>query len=54
MASVIGDALHLNEYTQSKSILNFSSILFNSFMLNLGYGDPYEVKVELPWKPKKM
>ena len=29
-----------------------NSVIPLSFKINLGYGEPYEIRVKIPWKPK--
>ncbi|CAL5361063.1 unnamed protein product [Camellia sinensis] len=58
----MGIPLYLDEPTFKRSRLTFARICIevlankeipNSFKINLGYGDPYEIQVEVPWKPQR-
>ncbi|GMP66456.1 hypothetical protein CsSME_00026814 [Camellia sinensis var. sinensis] len=60
VASVIGKPLFLDEPTRLKSRLTFARVCVevdatkeipNSFKINLGYCEPYEIKVEVSWRP---
>ncbi|KAI8008509.1 Heavy metal-associated isoprenylated plant protein 46 [Camellia lanceoleosa] len=60
VASVIGKPLFLDEPTRLKSRLTFARVrvevdaskeIPNSFKINLGYCEPYEIKVEVSWRP---
>ncbi|CAL5415645.1 unnamed protein product [Camellia sinensis] len=59
---IIGTPLYLDEPTFKRSRLKFARIctevpankeILESFKINLGYGDPYEIQVEVPWKPQR-
>ncbi|KAI8543997.1 hypothetical protein RHMOL_Rhmol08G0261100 [Rhododendron molle] len=61
IASYIGNPLYLDEFTQDHSRLMFARVCIEvdaakeipkSFVVNLGYGEPYEIRVEVPWKPQ--
>ena len=32
--------------------INVNNVISASFKVNLGYGDPYKIRVEVPWKPQ--
>ena len=60
MASFISNTLNLDEFTENHSRLTFSRICIEievtkeippCFVVNLGYGEPFKIKVEVPWKP---
>ncbi|CAL5388912.1 unnamed protein product [Camellia sinensis] len=62
IASILGTPLYLDEPTFKRSRLTFAKICIEvpankeipkSFKINLGYGDPYEIQVEVPWKPQR-
>ncbi|CAL5438294.1 unnamed protein product [Camellia sinensis] len=62
IASILGTPLYLDEPTFKRSRLTFARICIEvpankeipkSFKINLGYGDPYEIQVEVPWKPQR-
>ncbi|CAL5332213.1 unnamed protein product [Camellia sinensis] len=62
IASILGTPLYLDEPTFKRSGLTFARIcievpankeISKSFKINLGYGDPYEIQVEVPWKPQR-
>ncbi|CAL5409866.1 unnamed protein product [Camellia sinensis] len=62
IASILGTPLYLDEPTFKKSRLTFARICIEvlankeipkSFKINLGYGDLYEIQVEVPWKPQR-
>ena len=53
--------MYLDEITECHSQLTFARICIevkatkvipSSFVINLGYGEPCEIRVELPWKPE--
>ncbi|KAI8552263.1 hypothetical protein RHMOL_Rhmol06G0253300 [Rhododendron molle] len=59
--SYIGNPLHLDEFTPDDNRLMFARVCIEveaakeipkSFVVNLGYGEPYEIRVEVPWKPQ--
>ncbi|KAI8544134.1 hypothetical protein RHMOL_Rhmol08G0272100 [Rhododendron molle] len=59
--SYIGNPLYLDDFTQDRSRLTFARVCIEvdaakeipkSFVVNLGYGEPYEIRVEVPWKPQ--
>ncbi|KAI8546613.1 hypothetical protein RHMOL_Rhmol07G0132600 [Rhododendron molle] len=61
IASYIGNSLYLDNFTQNHSRLMFARVCIEvdaakeipkSFVVNLGYGEPYEIRVEVPWKPQ--
>jgi len=61
IASVIGNPLYIDDFTQNHSRLTFARVCVEvdaakeipkSFVVNLGYGEPYEIRVEVPWKPQ--
>ncbi|XP_028077170.1 uncharacterized protein LOC114279146 [Camellia sinensis] len=58
----MGTPLYLDEPTFKRSRLAFARICIEvpankeipeSFKINLGYSDPYEIRVEVPWKPQR-
>ncbi|CAL5443148.1 unnamed protein product [Camellia sinensis] len=62
IASILGTPLYLDEPTFKRSRLTFARICIEvpankeipkSFKINLGYGDLYEIQVEVPWKPQR-
>ncbi|CAL5322985.1 unnamed protein product [Camellia sinensis] len=62
IASILGTPLYLDEPTFKRSRLTLARICIEvpankeipkSFKINLGYGDPYEIQVEVPWKPQR-
>ncbi|CAL5375354.1 unnamed protein product [Camellia sinensis] len=62
IASIMGTPLYLDEPTFKRSRLTFARICVEvpankevpeSFKINLGYGDPYGIQVEVPWKPQR-
>ncbi|GMQ06450.1 hypothetical protein CsSME_00051035 [Camellia sinensis var. sinensis] len=62
IASILGTPLYLDEPTFKRSRLTFARICIEvlankeipkSFKINLGYGDPYVIQVEVPWKPQR-
>ncbi|CAL5376465.1 unnamed protein product [Camellia sinensis] len=62
IASILRTPLYLDEPTFKRSRLTFARICIKvpankeipkSFKINLGYGDPYEIQVEVPWKPQR-
>ncbi|CAL5441871.1 unnamed protein product [Camellia sinensis] len=62
IASIMGTPLYLDEPTFKRSRLMFARICIEvsankeipeSFKINLGYDDPYEIQVEVPWKPQR-
>ncbi|CAL5401263.1 unnamed protein product [Camellia sinensis] len=62
IASIIGTPLYLDEPTFKRNRLTFARICIEvpankeipkSFKINFGYGDPYEIQVEVPWKPQR-
>ncbi|CAL5408781.1 unnamed protein product [Camellia sinensis] len=62
IASILGTPLYLDEPTFKRSRLTFARIcievpankvILKSFKINFGYGDPYEIQVEIPWKPQR-
>ncbi|KAI8526275.1 hypothetical protein RHMOL_Rhmol13G0296200 [Rhododendron molle] len=61
IASYSGNPLYLDDFMQNHSRLTFSRVCIEveaakeipkSFLVNLGYGEPYEIRVEVPWKPQ--
>ncbi|KAI8559170.1 hypothetical protein RHMOL_Rhmol04G0152300 [Rhododendron molle] len=59
--SYIGNPLYLDEFTQDHSRLTFAHVCIEmeaakkipkSFVVNLGYSGPYEIRVEVPCKPQ--
>ncbi|KAF7134775.1 hypothetical protein RHSIM_Rhsim08G0120800 [Rhododendron simsii] len=62
IASYIGNPLSLDDFTQNHSRLTFARVCIEveaakeipkSFVVSiLGYGEPYEIRVEVPWKPQ--
>ncbi|KAI8555709.1 hypothetical protein RHMOL_Rhmol05G0195800 [Rhododendron molle] len=61
IASYIGNPPYLDAFTQDHSRLTFARVCIEvdaakeipkSFVVNLGYGEPYEIRVEVPWKPQ--
>ncbi|KAF7146013.1 hypothetical protein RHSIM_Rhsim04G0217700 [Rhododendron simsii] len=57
IASYIGNPLYHDEFTQDHSRLTFARVCIEveaakeipkSFVVNLGYGEPYEIRVEFP------
>ncbi|CAL5343226.1 unnamed protein product [Camellia sinensis] len=62
IASIMGTPLYLDEPMFKRSRLTFTRICIEvpankeipkSFKINLGYGDPYEIQVEVPQKPQR-
>ena len=62
IASIIGTPLYLYEPTFLKNRLAFARVSINgkgnwdvpkSSKINLGYGEPYEITVEVSWMSKK-
>ncbi|CAL5400679.1 unnamed protein product [Camellia sinensis] len=62
IASIMGTPLYLDVPIFKGSRLTFARICIEvpankeipkSFKINLGYGDPYEIHVEVPWKPQR-
>ena len=60
IASAFGTPLYLDEHTFKRSRIAFARVCVEikadkvippSFKVNLGYGEPYEIQVEIPWKP---
>ncbi|CAL5339681.1 unnamed protein product [Camellia sinensis] len=62
IASIMGTPLYLDVPIFKRSRLTFVRICIEvpankeipkSFKINIGYGDPYEIHVEVPWKPQR-
>ncbi|KAI8570248.1 hypothetical protein RHMOL_Rhmol01G0019400 [Rhododendron molle] len=61
IASHIGNPLYPDEFTREHSRLTFARVCIEveatkeipeSFVVDLGYGKPFEIRVEVPWKPQ--
>ncbi|XP_058228269.1 uncharacterized protein LOC131336438 [Rhododendron vialii] len=61
IASYIGNPLSSDDFMQNHSQLTFARVcieveaakeILKSFVVSLGYGEPYEIRVEVPWTPQ--